>query len=264
MSLRFLYSHDDFQIIPAASTNWEEMADMLGKPQNIATIEALRRIIGEPRVVSSNVHSRNMNGAARVATQLEIEIEYSLPPPSVFVPKSRCSSPSCSTSNRSSLSPHSTRSSYQPIITQTTQVPPKSPSRKFLSTSRSPYSSPRVVRKRCAVCCEKYKYDENNNNTISNNTITRRLKKHQQMRFNCNIFYIQDIMNCNFHLLVGYQGGSTFLISTENDDLKLAVPSQLLWRQMSVWLYGYNIKSFYITSSESGDRSFTSSICCLY
>lgn len=176
MSLRFLYSHDDFQIIPAESTNWEDMADMLCKPQQIATIEALRRIIGEPRIVSSNVHSRNNIGVPRVGTQLDSEIEYT---PSVFVPKSRCSSPSCTSNSRSSLSPRSTRSSYQPIITQTIQVPPKSPSRKFLSTSRSPYSSPRVVRKRCAVCCEKYKYDENNNYASnSSNTITRRLKKH--------------------------------------------------------------------------------------
>lgn len=186
ISLRFLYSHDDFQIIPAESTNWEQMADILGKPPKIPTIEALRRIIGERNVFSSNVHGRSTDVVvARSGTQIEGGIEHT-PPPSIFIPKSRCSSPSCN-SNKSSISPHSSRSSHQPIITQTVQTPPKSPSRKFLSTSRSPhrtdFSSPRVVRKRCAVCYEKYKNDENNNhsqnsNNNSNVTITRGLRKH--------------------------------------------------------------------------------------
>lgn len=181
MSLRFRYSHDDFQIIPAESTNWEQMADMLGKPQKLATIEALRRIISERRVFSSNVHGRN--GFARGGSQIEGGFEYT-PPPSIFIPKSRCASPSCN-SNKSSLSPHSSRSVHQPIITQTVQVPPKSPSRKFLSTSRSPhrndFSSPRVVRKRCAVCCQKYSNDENNNSNRShsstNITLTKGFRK---------------------------------------------------------------------------------------
>lgn len=178
ISLRFLYSHDDFQIIPAEATNWEEMADMLGKPQKITTIEALRRIINERRALSA--HGRNPHRVARVGTQIE-GIEYT-PPPSIFIPKSRCSSPSCN-SNKSSVSPHSSsaRSPHQPIIpTQTVTVPPKSPSRKFLSTSRSnlqnDFSSPRVVRKRCAVCCQKYNNDENNNSQSS--TISKGFRKH--------------------------------------------------------------------------------------
>lgn len=149
------------------------MADTLTKPLNITTIDTLRRIIGEPQLVSSRNITRNVN-------QTDCGTEDSSPP-STFLPKSRCSS-TTSTSNISGLSLLSPRTSHKLILPQTVQiVPPKSPSRKFLSTSYipyTPYSSPHVVRKRCAVCCMKYQYDENNNNGNMNNTITRSFTKY--------------------------------------------------------------------------------------
>lgn len=133
------------------------MADMLGKPQKITTIEALRRILNEKRENNIFTEERNKNRFSRSNTQIEGTTDYNSPP-SILIPSSRCSSPSCN-SNKSSVSPHSSRSLRQGISSQI--IPDKSPSRKYLSINRSPhsktdYSSPRVVRKRCAVCYEKY------------------------------------------------------------------------------------------------------------